>query len=342
MSLISRTGGRDRSTRRHWGGLEAAEPRGVADHSSSAPAGAAQIADAGVAVGLADFLRRRLHHQRVMEEGGGLAPAEEPGQRDLPAGRVEQILSADDERDALQHVVGGGGPLIRPVAEPIANQQIAALPRRRLLLRPEPQVVETLDPFVHPHPPADAVRHGQPAIAAPSGVHRRVDLPARAVAAVDHTGRKQGLQRLPIGRVPLTLPPLAIPPAKGGRRKDVRLNAEPIELVEQRLFELRPAALPVVVLDAQQHVTVERARESPHEHGVHDMADVQVSRRRRSESGQRTARSRPCLDGKRRPVQRHRMLRKICTRHAVNLLVFRRSIPAADHSRRRHRPPAPP
>ena len=63
--------------------------------------------------------------------------AEQPRETDLTAGRRQQVLAADHQVDALAVVVDGGGELVGPVAEPIADQHVAALPRRILFLRSE-------------------------------------------------------------------------------------------------------------------------------------------------------------------------------------------------------------
>ena len=53
--------------------------------------------------------------------------ADQPGELNLAAGRIEQILAANDEVHVLQPVIDDDGELIRPVAMPIADEQIAAL-----------------------------------------------------------------------------------------------------------------------------------------------------------------------------------------------------------------------
>ena len=53
--------------------------------------------------------------------------ADQPGELNLAAGRIEQILAANDEVHVLQPVVDDDRELIRPVAMSIADEQIAAL-----------------------------------------------------------------------------------------------------------------------------------------------------------------------------------------------------------------------
>ena len=74
-----------------------------------------------------------------------LLTAKQAGELNLAAGRIEQIVTAYDEVDALQPVIDDDRKLIRPVAMPIADEQITALFEGLLLLRPEPKVVEPLD-----------------------------------------------------------------------------------------------------------------------------------------------------------------------------------------------------
>ena len=53
--------------------------------------------------------------------------ADETSELYLPSSRIEQILAAYDEIHVLQPIVDNDGELIRPVAMPIAREQIAAL-----------------------------------------------------------------------------------------------------------------------------------------------------------------------------------------------------------------------
>ena len=102
----------------------------------------------------------------VQEHRRALAAQEpEPREPELPAGRGEQVDAADDEVDLLAPVVDRHGELVRPVAAPIADEQVAALLERVLLLASQPDVVEDLGPLIHAHAPAVAVREGQVALA---------------------------------------------------------------------------------------------------------------------------------------------------------------------------------
>jgi hypothetical protein len=80
----------------------------------------------------------------MVEKSRRLRPAQEPGQLKLPPGRLQQIHPSDDMSDALKPVVDGHSEVIRPVAMPIAKQQVSALLGRPLLLQPQAKVVELL------------------------------------------------------------------------------------------------------------------------------------------------------------------------------------------------------
>src|SRR6478752_1120414 len=64
---------------------------GVRNHLLRRPAPRPQLADAAVAVRLAQLLRRRLHDQRMVEEDRRLRPAQQTRQLNLASGRGEEI-----------------------------------------------------------------------------------------------------------------------------------------------------------------------------------------------------------------------------------------------------------
>ena len=59
-------------------------------------------------------------------------------------------------------------------------------------------------------------------------------------------------------------------------------EAEPREILEDRALEFDARALPIVILDAQQHPAATIPRRSPDMQGVDDVAEVQIAGRRRS------------------------------------------------------------
>ena len=81
----------------------------------------------------------------MVHEGWRSLAAEEPRELDLSSRGFEQIDAADDEIHALAPVVHGDGKLVGPVAEPIANEEIATLVCGHLPLPAEQPVFELLD-----------------------------------------------------------------------------------------------------------------------------------------------------------------------------------------------------
>ncbi|MCL4684991.1 hypothetical protein KJ059_09605 [Myxococcota bacterium] len=223
-----------------------------------------------------------------MREDGGLGTAEPAREPDLTPGRRQQIEPADHQRDVLFEIVDRHGELVAPVAAPVADQRIAALLPRHLRLAAQQSVGEGFRTGGHPKPPADAVAEREAAVPAMTrvaefaggrprelGSRRRGDVSARAVAAEQQASLRQLGGRRAIGGVAVGLASRARPLAILRGREDVRLEAEPVEILEQRLLVARLATLAIVVLDAQQHARLERLREAPHVDGVGDVPEVQ-------------------------------------------------------------------
>src|SRR5262249_54369489 len=105
-----------------------------------------------------------------MEKLRRLSTPEEPRELNLAAGRCQQVVAPDDERHTLYMVVNGCGELVRPVAFAIADEQIATLLRRPLLLWTVTQVDEALDARLEPDADADARPLVQPEIATDAGI----------------------------------------------------------------------------------------------------------------------------------------------------------------------------
>jgi hypothetical protein len=70
----------------------------------------------------------------------------------------------------------------------------------------------------------------------------------------------------------------------------VRLEPEPRKVFEQRSIVLGAGTPAVVVLDPKQYPPAERPGESPDEHGVHRVAEVQVAGRRGGKARERRRR----------------------------------------------------
>src|SRR4030095_4804320 len=125
---------------------------------------------------------------------------------DLSSGRFEQIVPADDERDALAPVVDRRRELIGPVALAIPREQVPALRRRPLLAAPVPEIDERFDGRVEANANTESGCVVQPAIAAGARIakfvfggspatDRRGNLRARADACVRQPPRAQRVAR---------------------------------------------------------------------------------------------------------------------------------------------------
>src|SRR5262245_56555011 len=106
----------------------------------------------------------------MMEEPRRHGASEQTRELKLAAGRVEQVVAADDQRDVLHEVVDSRGELIRPVAVTIADDQVAALLGRALLLRTVTEIIESLHRRLEPHAQTAARGLRQPAAAAGAGI----------------------------------------------------------------------------------------------------------------------------------------------------------------------------
>jgi len=219
----------------------------------------------------------------MMRETRRRRATEQTRQTDLPTGGCEQVGAADDLGDALLDIVGDHRKLIRPIAEPIANQQVSALRGRVLRLRATQAILESFDPWLHDRTPAEAVAEAQPPVAARTRVGtltvgaRRDLLQARprAIAAVHQTLIHEASERGSID-----LPAIAL-----SHWRTVGLESEPGEVLEQGFLEIAPAPLPIVVLDAQAHDATDLPGQGPDIQRVDDVAKMQESRGRGSESG---------------------------------------------------------
>jgi hypothetical protein len=123
----------------------------------------------------------------------------------LPSIRPRRIcLPVDDRRsspriDPLPDVVDSDGKLIRPEPVAIAQQQVAALRGRRLLLHPEPGIFEPLYARFDLDANAATFRQLQPARSATAFVPFGGNLLARAVAGIDAVRSGQSCERIFVG-----------------------------------------------------------------------------------------------------------------------------------------------
>jgi hypothetical protein len=225
----------------------------------------------------------------MMKEPGRAVTAKEAGDADLAASGWQQVDSANDEVDVLSPVVYGHGKLVGPVAVSIPEQHVAALLCRILLLQSELTVLKFFNAGFNPHTPAVAVSEWIPLVAARSGIVqfnrircRCYSLPGarrrrstRTVARVDETFRSQDFETLAIDRITITLPAVASAASERVSGIDVRPVAQPVEIVENPCFELRPRSNAIVILDAKEHPSIPRPGAAPHVLRVEDMAQMQ-------------------------------------------------------------------
>src|SRR5690349_3533828 len=121
-----------------------------------------------------------------------MRPAEHSGELDLPAGRRQQIETADDEIHVVAHVVDGDRELVRPVAVAVLEEEIAALVGWRLHDLAEGLVHETLRLLVqfdaNTSAPRDLITRFEAPAATRPGIPFSSELFSRAVACIDMVG----------------------------------------------------------------------------------------------------------------------------------------------------------
>ena len=159
----------------------------------------------------------------------------------------------------------------------VAYEQIAALLGWHLRERAKEAVIEVFRVIAKLHTNSASRPHVQSARAAPAVVALATDVFARALARVDVGRGAQAVQRalVRVGR-------LALPEQR--QESSIRLESEPVEILENRGLVLRAAADAIVVLDAKQHASTERTSDTPDVDRVHDMPEVEEPRWRRREA----------------------------------------------------------
>ena len=96
--------------------------------------------------------------------------------------------------------------------------------------------------------------------------------------------------RVAIHRIALALPALARAGAKRGGRIPIGHESQPVEIVEQVALVRGTRALPIVVLDAQQHPPPERSGQAPDVDAIDDVPEVEMAGRRGREPRERVRR----------------------------------------------------
>ena len=162
----------------------------------------------------------------------------------------------------------------------VTHEQVARFLRRRLFHAALYRVRERLRAGVDFDAEAPAGDLIELTAAARIGIALAPDLLSGTVAGVDRVRLAQTVQ---CSRVPMQV--VALPTHR--QTPGVWYEAQPVEVLEEGEFEGRPTAPAVVVLDAEEHMPAQRARDAPDIDGVHDVAQVQVPCGRWGEACQR-------------------------------------------------------
>ena len=227
----------------------------------------------------ADFDSLRPSGRRISgwwrNAGGASRPRSRP-RRICAAVASSRSRPRIDEVDALAQVVDDHAEPVGPVAVPVADRQVASRgtspahgPTSPSIQASEPPPSATREHRARQAASATAARAPRPGHGAVRRRPRRERRP-RAVAAVHEPVRPQPRERRRVRPRPL-----------GSRLASGPRSApepEPGEVLEHRRVELRPAALPVVVLDPQQDPAADLAGHAPHPDRVGDVTQVQVTR----------------------------------------------------------------
>ena len=233
------------------------------------------------------------------------------GELQLTTRTVQQVLPANHDVDVVCHVIDGDRELIGPLPVSIAHEQVAALLGGRLLHVAESPILERLDAVGDVHATRERFALGMTGATTGAWVARLLtryvwcearDVASRAGAHIGEVASTQGGER---GGVAVFVIRLSLwmrvwravsRRAKAVRTADVRHEAEPVEVVEQRVLVVSAASRAIVVLDPQQDVAAERPRDAPHMDRVDDVAEVQIPGRCRREAGAPSHRLLPAGD----------------------------------------------
>ena len=181
-----------------------------------------------------------------MREARTVEAAQHPPKAKLASRRRGEVFSANDVSDSLRHVIDRDRELIRPVSIAIAQQQIAALPRGRLLDGAKEQIVNPFHACIHPDAKTPSRTIVEPTLATVAVVSLAGDVLSRALACVDVMRAPKPVERLAVHAVAIALTHQRV-------KATIRLEAKPLQVFENAGFVLRPAANPIVILHAQQH-----------------------------------------------------------------------------------------
>jgi hypothetical protein len=121
----------------------------------------------------------------MMREARPTRDTEHLPQAELTSSGRQEILAANDVRHLLRCVVHRHRKLIGPVAVAIAQQQIAALPRRLLFDPTKKQIVERFDASVDADAESTACPCVQSTLATEAVVALSLNVLPRTIARVD-------------------------------------------------------------------------------------------------------------------------------------------------------------
>ena len=182
----------------------------------------------------------------MVQEPRRFGASEQPGQGDLTARGFEQIFAPNDVRDAVIEIIDRRGELIRPVAFPIADEKIAALLRRPLLLWTAAQIDETFDRRIQSYAQAHARCVGESAIATCSCVAKLANLAPGTRTRVNQSLRAQVLEGALVRVRSRAL----------SNRWTVGGEPEPREVFENGIFINFSTALYVMIFDAEKNAAL--------------------------------------------------------------------------------------
>src|SRR6185503_12432988 len=134
-----------------------------------------------------------------------------------------------------------------------------------------------------------AARTARPAPGAAVRLALRREGRASAVAGVDVGRPGQLLDGGRIDRAAIRLSIRRWPGSELRRRGLVGAQPQTVEVVQERKLVLGPAALPVVILDAEQDAAAEASGKAPDVDRVGEVAEVEAAGRGRREAGRQAA-----------------------------------------------------
>ena len=253
-----------------------------------------QFSNAGVPVRLAQLRSIGMPHQHMVDDLWRCRATEQSCEVDLPSGALEQVLAPDHDIDTVRHVIHHHRELVRPVAVAVAEQQVSALLRRLLHQMPKQEIIEWDHGWLHSKPTRRCFGEGYRAVSTCTGIWCLPilivpgafgDLASRALA-----GEHQALLLELSQRIFVTIGIVGLPirrraATQGRRAVVISFEAEPFEVVENGLLELRLAARSVVIFDADGYGSAERSRDAPDMDCIDHMSKVQVTGGRGCESG---------------------------------------------------------